>query len=975
MVGQRDTFKDIAIQLANSISEDEVRSNLRQLFQVIGSPSWRLECQLDDGVADMVNFTDRILVETKRPGEANPSRPGSRRGETQYEQIARYMSGLLARNSLFDNDQLYQDWHCYLTDGGRWWAWRWNEVYRTLEPIAEIQNFLTPDSQEQHRNFLKRYFTRTVQAKDIPPENITQTIIRPELLKVIEIQKEVEDQPFYQTKVGLWRKLLQGSGIIPDESRPLGQADTFCRHSLIVSFARLLIAYLDNEETTITKLIGSTTEGFQGWICETPIGEQVLRNLAYEIRSYNWRGSTKDVLKQVYHSLIERDQRREFGEYYTPDNLAELIINRSLDDTWCDDAITRASLLLSKEESYSRELRQNLGFLDPACGSGTFLFHAAKRILRRIQDGHVELLAQCPEIVARLVHGIDIHPVAVEMAKATLATALPPTFGKLPQLRVVLGDAMQTHTDIMFQSEGLRVVTPRGKNFLVPVEIVNHPDSASLVTSVVTASYEQTKLTMDGMHDDLVKPINNLIKSLSEVIAEEGDHIWAWHIQNSIEFALMTQDRVGRLVGNPPWLVRNETLEGTRKRDIDRLHKELGLEPTQTGSSAKGDLAATFSARVTSLYLGTKEPCNQFTWVLPGSALINQTWNKWREGSRELAHPTFLSETWNLDDVDPPVFDHAPNGTCVIFGRQAEVKIRSEVLNLVWSGPLEVANVTRVVDEQWSSSPYLNLVERGAFYSPETLFLAVVVRPDGEDTVYIDTQIGSKKRAKGRWFQCEFKNVKIEKDALLPVIRSQDLVPFKKISASAYLIAIRNKIGDQLIDPMNLSSQYPLLVKFWKEAELCYSDKRTENSSPTLFANLDYRKYIQKQLKCSSVSKRTKVVYNKAGDTLRATRIRGSEIAGQTLYWLILSSVEEAQYILGILNAPCLQELWKRRRTSKIDYHKSVFRNTPIPLFDSSDDAHQSILEVVRQIESKPESPLTLLDEAVTKVFEPLLEK
>ena len=63
------------------------------------------------------------------------------------------------------------------------------------------------------------------------------------------------------------------------------------------------------------------------------------------------------MLKALYESLIDPAQRHDLGEYYTPD--------------WLAAKLTRVAL--------ADPLRQQV--LDPACGSGTFLFHAVRRLL------------------------------------------------------------------------------------------------------------------------------------------------------------------------------------------------------------------------------------------------------------------------------------------------------------------------------------------------------------------------------------------------------------------------------------------------------------------------------------------------------------------------------------------------------------------------------------------------------------------
>ena len=96
------------------------------------------------------------------------------------------------------------------------------------------------------------------------------------------------------------------------------------------------------------------------------------------------------------------------------------MVTQVLDEEWMDDNIRRAV-----NPSHD-ETKQSLGLLDPACGSGTFLFHAAKRLRNRIKQKHRIYEHKTAQIISRLIHGIDAHPIAVEMSKATLSMALPP---------------------------------------------------------------------------------------------------------------------------------------------------------------------------------------------------------------------------------------------------------------------------------------------------------------------------------------------------------------------------------------------------------------------------------------------------------------------------------------------------------------------------------------------------------------------
>ncbi len=73
--------------------------------------------------------------------------------------------------------------------------------------------------------------------------------------------------------------------------------------------------------------------------------------------AFAWDDVEHDVMNVLYESVITPEQRHDLGEYYTPDWLAAKMVERVVPEP----LITRV--------------------LDPACGSGTFLFHCVRRYL------------------------------------------------------------------------------------------------------------------------------------------------------------------------------------------------------------------------------------------------------------------------------------------------------------------------------------------------------------------------------------------------------------------------------------------------------------------------------------------------------------------------------------------------------------------------------------------------------------------
>ena len=111
------------------------------------------------------------------------------------------------------------------------------------------------------------------------------------------------------------------------------------------------------------------------------------------VRRFRLAEVESDVMKTLYESLIDREQRHGLGEYYTPDWLAAKMARHAID----------------------RPLEQKV--LDPACGSGTFLFHAIRLFLAEAEESGTP--RDCARPMRRGIAGVDIHPVAVIIARVT----------------------------------------------------------------------------------------------------------------------------------------------------------------------------------------------------------------------------------------------------------------------------------------------------------------------------------------------------------------------------------------------------------------------------------------------------------------------------------------------------------------------------------------------------------------------------
>ena len=172
------------------------------------------------------------------------------------------------------------------------------------------------------------------------------------------------------------------SGNAPD---PADEADLFARHTLVVLASRM-IAGLD-------------VDGFAGWV-----DDDTISRLREVVDAHDWNGSG-DVLRPLYMNAVPPKHRMLFGEYYTPDWLAEKVCGLTIDDTYIREQL---------DNHHAGKPVQ--GVLDPACGSGTFLCQAARRIVNSEPLGKSPLDGDDRRrFVLSMISGMDIHPVAVEM--------------------------------------------------------------------------------------------------------------------------------------------------------------------------------------------------------------------------------------------------------------------------------------------------------------------------------------------------------------------------------------------------------------------------------------------------------------------------------------------------------------------------------------------------------------------------------
>jgi hypothetical protein len=290
---------------------------------------------------------------------------------------------------------------------------------------------------------------------ELPPEPLTirmelgqdSIAFRRAMAELAAVWKALADKPDVLLKRQLWASLLKLAYGKDVESDAL-----WFQHTYLVIVAKAIAGavlgvrdddpgkLLGGNAFRAANIVGAVESDFFDWVVAAPEGCDLVRRLLAHVRRFRLGEVEADIMKVLYESLIDRTDRHGLGEYYTPDWLAAKIVRHAV----------------------TAPLEQRV--LDPACGSGAFLFHAIRRALAEAEHSGVSAELQAAT-AADMVAGFDIHPVAVIIARVTVLLALAPAIqvrrGRL-SIPVYLGDAMQLSVEQMMSGRELLIPVPPG---------------------------------------------------------------------------------------------------------------------------------------------------------------------------------------------------------------------------------------------------------------------------------------------------------------------------------------------------------------------------------------------------------------------------------------------------------------------------------------------------------------------------------
>ena len=389
--------------------------------------------------------------------------------------------------------------------------------------------------------------------------------------------------------------------------------------------------------------------------------EKLVRAMVAKLDDYNPGtlsedpAGSRDLLKKLYQQLFPKSVRHDLGEYYTPDWLAEHVLD---------------------ELGYDGDPDKRI--LDPGCGSGTFPVMEINRI-RQWYDKNREKCGfgegdLCRKILANVI-GFDLNPLAVMAARTNYLIAIRDLIGHVDKVEIpiYLCDSIltpSTHGGLFAGALGkAKELKTAAAKFVIPTEIATNQDDvakyAEQLESCVRNGYSPKEFIERCQEDGLPVSAENLhtdlYKELVQLDKANKNGVWARIIKNA--FAPLFAGRFDYVAGNPPW-INWENLPETYRHDSLELWNRYGLKSSGGGRGAIGkskhEMAALFLYACADYYLNDR---SRLGFVITQSLFKN----KGAAGFRAFkCRQQYLAPLAVTDMVECRVFEGAVNRTATI---------------------------------------------------------------------------------------------------------------------------------------------------------------------------------------------------------------------------------------------------------------------------------------------------------------------
>ena len=926
-----------------------------------------------------------------------------------------------------------------LTDGLNYLK---RSVGDNLRPVATENDRRKFDNSDQgSRLYEYLYDIIDTQAEDISPTadmlllyfGPDSNVFKTATALLTETHRENRDSPTVAVKRKLWRELLQvaiGQNSVDDSE---SHDSLFVRHTYLTSLVGVIVQahfgidvdrYADAEPAGLlngeilrqhTGLKGITESDLFAWPLETA-EHSYLGVIARQVVKFDWEQNPDDLAATLYQNAITADERKRMGEYYTPPWLAQAITEELITDP------------------------ANTKVLDPACGSGTFLAAAVRHLIAHA--GHLtpgQLLSKLQENIA----GIDLHPVAVQLAKATWVIACHNVIMEARRAGqsggditapVYLGDSLQLRydnseldsqgyitldTDEHIKSEYADTLSENVDpliqvRFRIPMSLARDTERFDNLMMEISAAIEKNDdtgriLDKFGVTASAERePMQTTIANMRALHDSNRNHVWAYYLRNMARPMVITEGKVDAIIGNPPWLTYDQSADIIREE-----LKSLSQNRYQIWAGGKNaphqDVATLFYCRVAELYL--KEQ-GKIGMVLPHSVLRTGHHLKFRNAYYEAKNPPrsraakraisldfSVKPPWDLENLEPNGF--FPIVSCVVFAKLNGYRGDSELHQRaaiplapgkveLWTGPTDTPHVERAVasllhDDGVFRSPYADFANQGPTIVDRRLFFVTAHPNEGRfalpDTFMTHPRTGS--LDKKTYSVAELEGQIVSGDNLFSIYLGESVAPYVTLPPLTAALPVSKATMTMPMDhscceerpgtdfvihnacKLDLQELGANMRARWEKMARLWEANRGKTDTKSLEQRLNYLTILESQLDYlrGRSNPPVRIAYSSSGRPTAALIDDDQAILDYTLFQVICSGLDEAYYLLAIINSVALEvavnDFMPKGLFGARHLQKHLWK-LPIPEYVASNQIHAELSRLGRTAEQECRA---LLDE------------
>ncbi|MHA1285628.1 MAG: N-6 DNA methylase, partial [Promethearchaeota archaeon] len=661
-----------------------------------------------------------------------------------------------------------------------------------------------------------------------------------------------------------------------------------------------------------------------------------------------------DIFRVIYQDMVSPSTRYALGEFYTPPELVQLI----MDDLFEFDVI----------------------FLDPTCGSGTFLVE----IINRIKNSEKKLNDKIKAISK--VYGFDVNPIAVLVAKANLLLHLEDlNIDKIP-INIFLTDSIKIieknpQTNMIW---GSYLTFPLGSvgelyintkffqkptkedpfdylnEFIKYLQFIDEQMTKNVRINVIINNFDKEykdcwlDKNIPNCSNTYRDNIHNIISILGNLEKKNQNHIWLYLLYNSIG-AYLLRDSVDIIVGNPPWLTYKDIKSNEYKKEIDNLSQILKLKPSNI---AHIELSILFFKFCSLKFL---KKGGKICLLMNQTIIRGETFEKFRsfqgfsnikiwkflDPTFKIAHIALFGKKESLNYLPSPIFP-----ITLIKGNHLTGYEKLNTENYIPTYIKKVNNQRLIGElipesEKEDTLKIRTSVYKASFYDGANiipnLFLLINVKEtkEGSEIVKITPNPKYYSSATEKWRFFPFLESEIKNIYIFDTIKGGNICPFTITNPNKTFLPITKKLKfDENMDEKSKKHYLKLnklFIKHHTGRSKTYWDYINHNSQLTMQYGSKY-----------------KVVYNKDGSVIKAALISSSILVDNSVIFYKTDNENEGYYLIGILNSPLItKNIQKRGGTGYKGSTRHIQQlplDYPIPRFQNI-ELHLKISNLAKECE------------------------